>query len=235
MSQVGDHSKEALVEISLGDAHYKDDSEIVPKKINHKYMQKNSVKGILRGFLLFDDIYLYYSLKKSRAKQALKHRIDLTYLDPKPRRAFYLAWRWLLWGVVAITAAVLSIYIGEFSGLSVAHPLMLPVGILLGTFGFVFILLSYYKSYNNVVYRSYAGRVPLMVLSHKPGKKDYKEFIKVIEEGIHKAQRRNGITLKDRLVGEMKDIRRFRDAGIISEKDYHEAQGKIFRHESYSS
>jgi hypothetical protein len=237
MAQSNDYSNEAFDEISLGDAHYKEDSEVVPDKITHEYVQRNSVKGILREFSLFDDIYLYcsfkyFNLKKFKSKQLQKHRIDLTYIDSKPAKSVRITWKWLLWSVVTIAASALVIYIGEFSDMSFTHQAILPVGILLGTFGFVSFLLFYYKSYNNVIYRSYVGRVTLIELAHKPRDNNYKEFIDVLEESIYKAQHRNGITIKDRLVGEMKDMRRLRDAGIISEKKYKQAQTRIFDHEA---
>jgi hypothetical protein len=244
MTQVGADLNGQMDEISIGDAHYKDDSEIVPKEINHEYTQKNSVKGVFREFSLFDDIYLYcslrlFNLKKLKSEQLPKYRIDLTYLDPKPARSSKLAWKWLLRGIAATVASALvidiSVLSGEFSGLSFSHPAMLPVGVLLGTLGFVLILLFYYKSHNTVIYRSYVGRIPLLALSHKPRKKDYREFISVIEEGILNAQSRNGITMRDRLVGEMKDVRRLKDSGVISESAYSRAQAKILKHKAYKS
>lgn len=237
MAQTNDYTNEVFDEISLGDAHYREDSEIVPEKITHEYVQRNTVKGLLREFSLFDNIYLYcsfkyFNLKKFKSKQLQKHRIDLTYIDPKPSSSVRIVWKWLLWCMVSIAASVLVVYVGVFSDLSFSHQAMLPVGILLGTFGFVSILLFYYKSYNNVIYRSYVGRVVLIELAHRPRDNDYKNFIGVLEENIYKAQRRNGITIKDRLIGEMKDMRRLRDAGVISEKGYKQAQTRIFDHEA---
>lgn len=237
MAQNDHNSSVAMDEISLGDAHYREDSEIVPTEITHEYVQHNNVKGILRGFSLFDDIYLYctcksFNLKKFKSIQLPKYRIDLTYIDSKPARFVYIAWKWLFRSIIAIAASVVVIYAGKYLGLPSTHQVILPASILLGTFGFISILLFYYKSYSNIIYRSYVGRVPLIVLAHKPRNKDYKNFIGVLETNIKKAQRRNGITIKDRLVGEMKDMRRLRDAKIVSEKRYRQAQARIFEHES---
>lgn len=240
MTQTDYDPNASLVEISLGDAHYREDDEIQPKVKNHEYIQSNSIKGLHRTFKLYDNLYLYCSKKafvpkKFRSIESPEHRVDLTYLDLKPFKSRLIAWRWLLWGLILLATSVLTIYIGEFSGFSIAHPLMLPVGVLIGTFGLVFILLSYYKSYSLMVYRSYAGRVPLVVLTHKPRNKDYKAFTSLVEDKIRDAQRRNGITMRDRLVGEMKDIRRLKDAGIVNEAWYHQAQSKIFKHEAFKN
>lgn len=237
MSQSNHDLTEPLDEISLGDAHYREDSEIVPKIVNHEYVQSNNFKGVLREFSLFDDIYLYctsksFNLKKLRTRQVPKYRIDLTYIDPKPVKFSNIAWKWLLWGIVAIAASVLVIDADKIIDSPSAQQAILPVSILLGTSGFVSILLFFYKSHSSVVYRGYVGRAPLIVMANKPRNKDYKDFIDVLETNIRKAQRRNGITIKDRLVGEMKDMRRLRDAGVVSENRYKQAQARIFEHES---
>ena len=240
MSQDTDFSNQILDEISIGDAHYTNDEEVVPKIINHEYAQHNQIKGISREFSLFDDIYLYctlksFNLKKLKVVELPQYRIDLTYMDPKPTRFVHIAWKLLLWGLIAIMASALVIYIGKYLDMPVTHQAILPPSILLGTLGFILLLLFYQKSYSNVIYRGYVGRAPLIMLSHKPRRKDYKEFVDILESNTHKAQRRNGITIKDRLVGEMKDMRRLRDAKVISEDKYKQAQARIFKHESNQS
>ena len=109
----------------------------------------------------------------------------------------------------------------------------LPVSVLSGFLGFGLLLSAYIKSYSKTVFRSYASRVPLLTLSHKSTQKNYKKFVSALQKSIVLAHKQNNITLQDRLVGEMKDLRRLKNAGVIKENVYNQAQSAILTHKHY--
>lgn len=217
-------------EVSMGHSCYKEDSDIVVKKINFKYKQKDVIKGNVSSFILFNSIYLFCLITLHHKKRP-KFRLDLTFFDPNPSRYFSIAWKSLIASVLLLLMAVFipGDLIAPFSSLFDLS--YLPV--LFGIAGFCLLLFAYFKSYSRIVFRSYASRVPLLVLSYKPTQKNYKKFISALQKGIVLAHKQDGITLQDRLVGEMKDLRRLKDCGVISERIYNKAQSAILTHKYY--
>lgn len=231
-----------VIEITLDAGPDADGPGRSPEHINHEYVQR-TIKGIKRSFTIFDDIYLNHSLNICNP-EAFKLKffknndvdgqyLNMTYLDPKPDRMTHIAWDWFFNGLAAVTWAFVIIYVGEYTDYSFAHDTMLPVGILLGTFGIIAFMVFYYKTQDKIIYRSYIGQVPVLELFHTPNSKAYNDFIDVFEEGIHKAHKRYGVTMKYRLVGELKHLRMINEAGFITDADYENARSKIFRHEEY--
>lgn len=220
------------------------DEDIVrsPKKINHVYMQ-STIKGIKRLLVIFDEKYLNYSLKNSnpvafklkffKDKDVEKKGINLTYIGLEPEMSLHIAWKWLYAGLGTIALASALIYIGEYSGLSFARKEMLPAGILLGVFGIIATLIFFYKTQRKVIYKSCTGGVPLFEFFYMPRKKEYKKFVSALEQRIHNAHNRAGVTMRYRLVGELKYLRRLNEQGLIANSEYELARGKIFRHKEY--
>lgn len=238
------YNSDDVVEITLDAGPDADEYTRSPEHINYEYVQR-TVKGITRSFVLFDDVYFNYSLKTCnpeafklkffRNKDIGQQHVNITYLDPKPGRLVHIAWNWFVNGLAAIAWAFVIIYVGEYTKFSFAHDTMLPVGILLGTFGVIAFMIFYYKTQDKVIYRSYIGQVPVLELFHMPRNKAYNDFIDVFEESIYKAHHSKAITMKYRLIGELQHLRKMKEAGLIVETDYEKARSKIFRHEEYQA
>ena len=231
------------MEIVLGAGLDDDDLSQSPDQVDLEYVQGTVVKGIERTFTLFDDIYLNYCLENSspegfksksyRDKKVAVCTANLTYIDEKTDRKRYVAWSWLLTALVLMALGFVVAYVAEYSSLAFRHEAMLPAGIVVGAFGVIFLIISYFKTQHKVIYRSSTGHVPIFKLVHMPRNKAYKIFIGALEQGIHKAQHREGITMNYRLVGELKYLRKMSEAGVIAKADYEKARGEIFRHKEY--
>lgn len=219
-------------EVSMGHSCYKEDSEIVIKKVNYKYKQKDILKGNVNNFMLFNDIYLF-CLITSHHKKRPKYRLDLTFFDSKPSKSFLIAWKSLIAGFLLLLVALFIPDTFNISFFASVGLNFLSMSVLLGIAGFSSLLFAYFKSYSRLVFRSYAGRVPLLILSHKSMHKKYRKFVSLLQKSISLAHKKNGNTLHDRLVGEMKDLRRLKDAGVISERFYNQAQMIILKHKHY--
>jgi len=216
----------------MGHSCFKEDSEIVVKKVNYKYKQKDMLKGNVNSFMLFNDIYLF-CLITTHHKKRPKYRLDLTFFDAKPSTSFFIAWKSLVAGVLLLLLAM--IIPGDFDlpfSLAVDFS-FLSAPLFSGLAGIGLLSFAYFKSYSRLVFRSYAGRAPLLVLSHRPLHRNYKKYINVLKKSIRHAQKKNGITLHDRLVGEMKDLRRLKDAGVLKEGIYNQAQAIILKNKHY--
>lgn len=219
-------------DVSIGHSCYKEDSEITVKKVNYKYIQKDAIRGSVNSFVLFNDIYLYCLIIKRHKKQP-KFRLDLTFFDPRPARSFFIPWKLLI-------AAVVLLLVGFFMPAGVEIPYsssiglgFLSVSVISILVGIGLLIFVYLKSYYRLVFRSYAGRVPLLSLSYKPAQKNYNQFVSAVQKGIALAHKKNGVTLADRLTGEMQDLRRLKDAGVIKEDIYNKAQMIILKNKHY--
>ena len=231
-----------VLEITLDAGPDADEAGLPPQHIDLEYVQR-TIKGITRSFVLFDDIYIDHSLsvvnpkafalKFFRNRDKAQQRVNLTYLDPKPERLAHIAWNWFLNGLAAIAWAFVIIYVGEYTDFPIARDAMLPAGILLGTFGIIAFMVFYYKSQDKIVYKSYIGQMPVLELLHRPGNEAYNNFIDVFEKAIYKAQHRDRMNMKYRLVGELKLLRMLKETGSITNTDYESARSKIFKHKEY--
>lgn len=230
-----------VLEITL-DQGPDDEKTQVPQKVNHEYVQR-TIKGITRSFTMYDDIYINHSLHivnpkafaldffKSKDKE--QHHVNLTYLDPKPDRLVHMAWQWFVNGLAAIAWAFVIIYVGEYTDFFISHDAMLPAGILLGTFGIISFMIFYYKTQDKIVYKSCFGQVPVMELFHMPRNEAYNKFIDTFEASIYMAQQGSRMSMKHRLAGELKLLRRMSENGSIAQTDYENARGEIFSHKEY--
>ena len=217
---------EPLEEVSVGESCYVDDAELELDKLICKYNQTSSIKGITRKFALYDKTHLIQQ-KDSHFNKLPEHRIDLTFLDPEPTKHLFISWRILLTGVALLgIAIVLFLFKGQIESL-LAGQFVLLTAVLLATAGLISVLVSVYRSYSILVYHSDTGKVPLLVITHKPRDKNYQKFIAILDKCINYSRNRNGISEQDRLRGEMKDLRRLKELGILSEDTYNEAQQKI--------
>ena len=218
--------EEPLEEVSVGESCYVDDLDLKLDKLICRYNQNNSIKGITRKFALYDKTHLIQQ-KDSHFNKIPEHRIDLTFLDPEPTKHLFVSWKILLTGVVLLIVSTVLFLFKDQLGSVLGGQFVLLTVVSLITPGLIFVLLSYYRSYSTLVFHSESGKVPLLVITRKPRDKNYKKFVEIIGKCINYSRNRNGINLQDRLRGEMKDLRRLKLLGIISENEYDEAQKKI--------
>lgn len=237
---LGVDSMEIVLEAGLDS----EDLSQTPEHTNLEYVQ-GKIKGIERTFTLFDDIYLNYCLEKSNPegfkKKSYKDKsvavctANLTYLAEKPDRRRYIAWGWLVSALLFMAIAFVLVYLSEYSNFKFKHEAMLPVGIVLGVFAVLALIISFVKTSHKVIYKTGAGQVPIFELSYMPRNKAYKIFTTYLDKSIKNAHHRKGVSMKFRLVGELKYLRKLSEVGVIAHSDYEDARGEIFRHKEYQA
>ena len=220
-------------EIVLGNEFDETASVIIPRKTNHQYIQVSKFRGIKRFFKIFNDVYLHQSIESFRNKNKSDTRLNLTFIDPEPIRKIHFAWNWVYSAYVTIFLGALLIYIGEFSGLVLAHPYMLPISVVLITAGMIFSMIFFYRTQDKIIYKSLVGQVPLIEMFNRPNQADFKRFTESLVVYILQSQRRLGLTMKQRLIGELSDLRRLSEEGIITVEAYEQARAIIFKHKEY--
>ena len=209
---------------------FDDESDIQQENINLEYVQDQRFKGIKRSFVIFNEVQLYYSMKSFRKKENVRHRLNLSYVSKKPERVQKVSWRWLSTAFAALVWSMLLVYVGYFTQFKQEY--IVVVGVLLGAFSAIAMMIFYYRTQDKLVFSSFAGDVPLFEVGNmKPGNQAFEQFIKTLDAHIEKGQNRK--SMHQRLSGELADLRRIRDEGMIDNETYENARTRIFQHEAY--
>lgn len=222
---------QGITEITLS-SDFDDDDHLKPERINTEYVQEQRFKGVRRRFKIFNDTQLYYSLKSFKHKDNKQHRINLSYVNAHPERDCVIAWKWLSTAIATIVWSMLLMYVGIFT--QYKADFIVIVGVLLGTFSMLAIMVFYYQTQDKLIYKSFVADIPLFeVTNHKPGNKEFDTFMIALRKHIEQGQA--SMSMHQRLVGELKNLRRIRDEGTISNEQYESARTVIFKHEAYQA
>ena len=231
MSEEVGRPEDDITEITLS-SEIDDDAHLKPERINIGYVQEQKFKGVMRTFKIFNDTQLHYTLKSFRNKDNRKHRVNLSYVNIEPDREVRVAWRWLSTAFATIVWSMLLFYVGLYTEYRADY--IVIVAVLLGTFSMLSMLVFYYRTQDKLIFKSFIGNIPLFEVSnHKSGNKEFELFLAKLRQHIKSSQGR--LTMHQRLVGELKDLRRIRDEGKISNEQYESARNIIFRHEAFQS
>jgi hypothetical protein len=231
MSDNADQLVQGMTEITLS-SDFDDDEHLKPERIHTEYLQEQRFKGVKRRFKIFNDTHLYYSLKSFKHKDNKQHRINLSYLNAQPERECVVAWKWLSTAIATIVWSMLLLYVGLFT--QYKADFIVIVGVLLGTFSMLAMMIFYYQTQDKLIYKSFVGDIPLFeVVNHKPDNKEFVAFMIALRKHIE--QGHASMSMHQRLVGELKDLRRIRDEGTISNEQYESARAVIFKHEAYQA
>ncbi|UCB56155.1 MAG: hypothetical protein JSW45_06385 [Thiotrichales bacterium] len=231
MSEEVGRPEDDITEITLS-SEFDDDAHLKPEHINIAYVQEQKFKGVRRTFKIFNDSQLHYTLESFRHKDNKKHRVNLSYVNIQPERECFVAWSWLSTAFATIVWSMLLFYIGLYTQYKADY--IVIVAVLLGTFSMVSMLIFYYRTQDKLIYSSFIGKIPLFEVSnHKSGNKEFDLFMLKLRQHIKASQDR--MTMHQRLVGELKDLRRIRDEGKISNEQYESARDIIFKHEAFQS
>lgn len=231
MSEEFDHYADDITEITLSSG-LEDDVNIQQENINLEYVQDQKFKGIKRSFVIFSEVQLFYSMKSFRKKDNVQHRFNLSHINKKPVRVQIVSWNWLSTAFAALVWSLLLIYIGYFTQFKADY--IVAVGILLGAFSAIAMMIFYYRTQDKLVFSSFAGEVPLFEVGKmKAGNQQFEQFMHALDQHIQKGYNRK--SMHQRLSGELIDLRRIRDEGMIDNQTYEKARSKIFQHEVYQN
>jgi len=231
MSEEVGRPEDDITEITLS-SEFDDDAHLKPEHINIRYIQEQKFKGVKRTFKIFNDTQMHYAFKAFRHKDNKQYRFNLGFVNPQPDRECTVSWNWLSTAFATIVWSMLLLYVGMFT--QYKADFIVIVGILLGTFSMITMLIFYYRTQDKLIFRSYVGNIPLFEVSnHKPGNAEFETFMKKLLQHIRFSQKK--LDMHQRLVGELKDLRRIRDEGKISNEQYESARNVIFKHEAFQT
>ncbi len=222
---------DGITEITLATG-LDDEAHLQPERINAEFIQDQKFKGVKRSFKIFNDTQMYYTLKSFGSKKNAKRRIHLGFVDEHPLRDIRFAWKWLGTGLGTLALSILLFYIGLFT--QYEHQYIVIAAVLVGTISMLSLLIFYYRTHDKLIYRSFVGGVPLFEIGNrKPGNQQFDNFMRTLNMHIQNGHAKK--SMHERLIGELADLRRIRDEGMITNEQYELARNKIFKHEAYQA
>lgn len=196
------------------------------RSINKTMVQVSKAKGETRTFQIYDDKFIDVTVDNIFGQK--NYQLNLCMLEPWPVRNRDISWRWLMSMVYfGIAAVAYGVYLVNHHGgelLSRLIPfIVIFILLLLGS-----LLMFLYRSPNVTEFRSrYCGCVLISLLYSNPGKEAFDQFVEELKQRILMASQQVRIDKHRMLVNEITKLRRLRNDGIISEREYVAASRRI--------
>jgi hypothetical protein len=218
-------------QVALTPENYEDfDNRLDPRQLSPEFVQQNRLKGRYHKYEIYREHYIFQSVKRYRDKVETNYRVNLAWLDPKPEIVQKVEWKWASSALATAIWAVVLFYVAYFSQLQTEY--VDSAAILMSTLTVISLCMFMYSNEHKLVFNSYLSNVPLIELEvNKPDKASFDGFVRDIRSGIYAGWQDKDI--QQMLVGEMRELRRLRDAGILTEEAYLNARTAIFNHREY--
>ena len=212
------------------------DEERVPiQKVNHQFTQTSKLKGETREYTLFNNYHFHQKVVRKYGKKT-KHRIDLTFLDPKPYRRLHIASGWLITSGILGVLGLLSVYVGWFRPDATPNSTLAISASVLISLSVISLLVGIYKCEDRMVFFSKYGRMPLLsLIKNNPNRRAFRDSVKLISRAIVSAQHAAGLERVHQLKKELKELRRLHNEQVLDEKSYERAKQRIFSDPAFSS
>lgn len=197
-----------------------------PRHVNKTMVQTSSATGETRTFEIYDDKFIDITVDNIFGQKM--YNLNLCMLEPWPVRHRNISWRWLFAVIYfLITTIAFTVYIvnhptGESLGRLLPF-LVIFVLLLLGS-----LLMFLYRSPNVTEFRSrYCGCVLISLAYGNPGKEAFNQFVEELKNRILLASQSVRIDKHRMLINEITKLRKLRNDGIISERDYVAASRRV--------
>lgn len=212
MESMTGHSEAVLLESEESDPL----AQIGEKRVQNKFVQINKMKGYAIAFTVFNDTFVSVIEKDLMKKK--EYHLDLGYFNKDPVKKVSMAWKSLLASVIlAIGTWILMPQVGY------------SYSVLGGVASFVFFVLFIHGSSSQVVFVTQNGKVPVIrLMNNFPNRKLFKAFVDELSQRIEKAQTRTMSNLEKYFAKELKETRRLKEEGVLTEDQYNQAKDAIF-------
>lgn len=195
--------------------------------VNREITQRSKINGYQAHFRIFNDRYLSVWTRKF-GSGTREYSISLRYLDPKPRRRFRISWGWLGLATASLgVAAMLGVTINHAPPPAVSHP-ALPFALGAAAAGMIALAVTVYRSGLRLVWVSRHGRIRLVeLMTDQPSRADVQAFANDLKDRIVRAHNAQQVDPAQWLSKELREHRRLKDEGILTEAIYAKAKGRI--------
>jgi len=196
------------------------------RTVNNSMTQVSKAKGETRTFQIYDDKFLDITIDNIFGQK--NYQLNLCMLEPWPVRNRDISWRWLLsiiyFGIAALTYSVYLVNHPDTELLSRLIPFVVVfILLLLGS-----LLMFLYRSPNVTEFRSrYTGCVLISLLYGNPNREQFDKFVDELKQRILGASQAVRMDKHRMLINEITKLRRLRNDGIITEREYVAASKRI--------
>ena len=193
-----------------------------------RYALSQGGRSITKAVSILHDHYV--SIETHRSAGTETHTIDLRFVDARPVAVRKVAKRCLRAGIVAIVSTALAVALYSLLP-DVAQRIggvWTPIG--LGAVTLACFALCFYLTRESLLFVSVHGRARLIVITGRLGTiRRAKQCVADIVAHIKIAHRQFKQTKQSYLRDEMREHSRLREQGLLSERQYDEAKGRILR------
>ncbi|MEJ2644455.1 MAG: hypothetical protein P8180_05900 [Gammaproteobacteria bacterium] len=190
-------------------------------------VQRSWCTGQRGLYQLFNDRYLSVAVSQFGLRSK-SHWVDLSYVDPDPRRESRVAWGWFGLAAVLVGGGFLLLAALALSGGPlVSHPVFPgTLAALLG--GVVALWAGLLCSGQRLVWHSASGRAPVAELRLcRAGRRQARAFVAALQERAVRARNRAGVAAEALLSAELREHRRLRVEGVLDAQTYEAAKERI--------
>ena len=198
------------------------------KTSNSSLHQESNARGEKRLFEIYNNKFIKVSTNNILNNSS--YHLNLSLLAPWPVRHRNISWQWLMavfyFSLTTLAYTAYLFYFQESSKLERLLPFIVVFLLLsLGSF-----LMFLYRSPNEIEFKSrYGNCVVLSLLYNNPNRKEFKEFIEEIKLRSLSASQAVKIDKSQMLDIEMKELKRMRNEGVISQHHYADAKERILK------
>jgi hypothetical protein len=197
------------------------------RKVHARHAARSRLRRSKLDLVLFDYCYLSVSTQRWR-RNATRHVLDLRFVDPTPRLARHIAWRWIMASTLLGTIGLLlALFISKSLDPWWRHA-ALPAcfaafGLALGA-----VLVSACRTTETLTLHSVHGRARLLEYTGSLGTfRGMRAFIPLLKGHLRHAVAARRRSLADHLRDEMREHSRLRALGVLADADYEVAKRRI--------
>ena len=188
-------------------------------------------RGIFKGerqFEIRENRYIYVSQNSPKGKT--EYLVDLVGISPVTHARLNLAWKWFIASLISLGLLLLVLFILPEPLEKLLPGITLPLAIGIAFFTLLFIVMSIaYSRIEHVFCSTYANFPLIKLLTAKPDRKQYKQFIKQIQATIEQLTQSVQLDDQKRIAGEIKMLRRLIKHGVLSESEYEKIKTRLFK------
>lgn len=185
-------------------------------RLESSFAQQSRLRGYSRSFALFNGHFL--EVRQGRKGQQRRAVFNLAFLEAGPVPHRVIAWRWILFTLLALSAGM---------GVMVFGLLLPGAGILAA--GVLAAFQALRRSHYQWVFYTHVGRVPVFVLEAgwlmRAETRQFADLLTERIEGAHWLLPEG----RDRLAAIMAEHRRLHESGCVSTRRYEGAKQRIMR------
>jgi len=188
-------------------------------------------RGIFKGerqFEIRDNRYISVSLNSHKGKT--QYLVDLVGVSPVTHARLSLAWNWFSATLISLFLLLIVLFLLPEQLEKQASGITFPLAIIIAFFTLLFSVMSIAYSRIERVFCTTYGNFPVVkLLSAKPDRKSYNQFVHQVKETIEQLNQTVDLNDQKRIAGEIKMLRRLIKHNVLKEPEYEKLKSKLFK------